>query len=101
VKSIDKSLTPWSSSGVGWFVLAAATRAPTPIKEKRIKNIYSEVKVSCCENGSDVSALLLGIVVPNNIVGKTDDFITGALCHLSKALGFGLILEGITREIDA
>lgn len=51
--------------------------------------------------GSCVSGLLLSVNVPYDVVGQTDDTVTGALGHLGKALCLGLVLEGVTREVDS
>jgi hypothetical protein len=48
-----------------------------------------------------VSALFLGIDMPHNVVGKANDLVASALCHLSKAFGLGLVLERVARKIDA
>lgn len=48
-----------------------------------------------------VSALLGRVNVPDNIVGETIDSVACSLGHFGKSFGLGLILEGISREVDA
>lgn len=48
-----------------------------------------------------VAGLLLGVNVPDHIVGETVDAVAGALGHLGEALGLGLVLESIAGEVDA
>ena len=49
----------------------------------------------------EIALLLLGVNVPDNIVGQADHLIPRALGHLCKALGLGLVLEGVARKVDA
>lgn len=48
-----------------------------------------------------IAALLFGVNMPNNVVGKTIDFVSGALGHFSKSLCLSLVLKGIAGEVDA
>lgn len=48
-----------------------------------------------------IAALLFGVDMPNNVVGKTVDLVPGTLGHFSKSLGLGLVLKGIAGEVDA
>lgn len=48
-----------------------------------------------------VAALLFGVDMPDNIIGKTVDFVAGALGHFSKSLCLGLVLKSIAGEVDA
>lgn len=48
-----------------------------------------------------VATLLLGVDVPDNVVGETNDLVTGALGHLGETLGLGLVLESVAGEVDA
>lgn len=48
-----------------------------------------------------IARLLLRVNMPYNIVWKTIDAVSGALGHFRKALGFGLVLEGVAGEVDA
>ena len=48
-----------------------------------------------------VSGLLLGINVPDHVVGQTVHPIAGSLGHLGEALSLGLVLESIAWEVDA
>ena len=50
--------------------------------------------------GSRLPALLFGIDVPDDVVGETDDLVTGSLGHLGKTLGLGLVLESVAGEVD-
>lgn len=50
---------------------------------------------------SQVTRLLLGINVPDDIVGQTIYFVTSALRHLGESLGFGLVLESVRGEVDS
>lgn len=48
-----------------------------------------------------ITGLLLGVDVPDNIVGQTKDFVSRPLGHFGETFGLGLVLEGVTREVDA
>lgn len=48
-----------------------------------------------------VAALLFGVDMPNNVIGKAVDLVAGALGHFSKSLCLGLVLKGIAGEVDA
>lgn len=48
-----------------------------------------------------VATLLLGVDVPDDVVGKTNDLVAGALGHLGETFGLGLVLESVAREVDA
>ena len=39
--------------------------------------------------------------MPDNVVGETNNPISSALGHLGEAFCFGLIFEGVGREVDA
>ncbi len=47
-----------------------------------------------------VSGLLLGVDVPHDVIWKTKHLVAGTLSHLSEALCFCLVLEGIAGEIN-
>ena len=49
---------------------------------------------------SQVARLLVRVNVPDHIVGQTHNLVARTFCHLGKALGFGLVLEGVCGEID-
>lgn len=49
---------------------------------------------------SQVAGLLVGVDVPDHVVGQTDNLVAGALGHLGESLGLGLVLEGIRGEVD-
>lgn len=51
--------------------------------------------------GLRISTLLLGINMPNDVVGQTVDAIACALSHLRETLSLGLVLKGVAREVDA
>ena len=48
-----------------------------------------------------ITGLFLGVDVPDNVVGQTKDFVSCPLGHLGEPFGFGLVLEGVAREVDA
>lgn len=54
-----------------------------------------------CLAVSQVAGLLVGVNVPNNVVGQANDLVAGTLGHLGEALGFGLVLESVRGEVDA
>lgn len=39
--------------------------------------------------------------MPYDVVWETNNLIAGTLSHLGKALGLGLVLEGIRWKVDA
>jgi len=47
-----------------------------------------------------IPRLLLCVNMPYNVVWKTVDTVAGALGHLCEAFGFGLVFEGVAREVD-
>jgi len=51
--------------------------------------------------GLEIPALLLGVDVPDDVVGQAPDAVPGALGHFGEALGFGLVLEGVGGEVDS
>ena len=48
-----------------------------------------------------VAGLLLGVNVPDHIVGETVHSVAGALGHLGEAFGLGLVLESIAGKVNA
>jgi len=48
-----------------------------------------------------VAALLLGVDMPNDVVGQADDLVTRPLGHLSEAFGFRLVFKGIGGEVNS
>ena len=48
-----------------------------------------------------VSGLFVCIDVPDDVVRKSIDTVAGSFRHQGKALGFGLVFEGIAWEIDS
>jgi hypothetical protein len=48
-----------------------------------------------------VPGLLFGIDMPYNIVRQSNNLVARSFSHFGKALGFGLVLESVTREVDA
>ena len=48
-----------------------------------------------------VARFLLGVNVPDDVVGQAKDAVAGPLGHLRKAFGVGLVLEGVSGEVDA
>ena len=50
---------------------------------------------------SGIAGLLVRVDVPDDVVGQAEDFVARALGHLCESFGFGLVLECVTREVDA
>lgn len=48
-----------------------------------------------------VAGFLFGVDMPNNVIGKTVDFVAGTFGHFSKSLCLGLVLKSIAGEVDA
>lgn len=53
-----------------------------------------------CLAVSQVAGLLVGVNMPDHVVGQSNDLIPGALGHLGESLGLGLVLEGVCGEVD-
>lgn len=71
-----------------------------------LKPVYAALpgfsSVSMCWKSSAASSPKLSWrTYPDNVVWKTNDLIACPLGHLSKAFCFGLVFEGVAREIDA
>lgn len=47
-----------------------------------------------------VPGLFLGVNVPDDVVWKTVDLVTGTLGHLRESFRLGLIFESVAREVD-
>jgi len=56
---------------------------------------------NCLTAGLCVTALLIGVDVPDDVVGQAVDAVPGALGHLGEAFCLGLVLEGVAREVDS
>lgn len=54
-----------------------------------------------CLAVSEVAGLLVGVDMPNDVVGQANDLVASALGHLGETLGFGLVLERVRGEVDA
>jgi hypothetical protein len=61
---------------------------------------YAEGIKKTDADGLFVAALLLGVDMPNNVVGEAVDAVTRTLGHLGKTFGLGLVLEGVAGEVD-
>ena len=49
---------------------------------------------------SGIAGLLVRIDVPDDVVGQSVDAVAGPLGHFGEALGLGLVLECVGREVD-
>jgi hypothetical protein len=48
-----------------------------------------------------IAGLLVGIDMPDDIVGQPVDAVARALCHFGEPLRLGLVLKSVAGEIDA
>jgi len=48
----------------------------------------------------NVTRLLIGVDMPNHVVGKANNLVPSALGHASEPFRFGLVFESIGGEID-
>lgn len=56
---------------------------------------------SVCWPTSKIALLLLGVNMPHNVVGQTNDLISSSFSHFSETLGFRLVLKSVAREVNA
>lgn len=48
-----------------------------------------------------IARLLVRVDVPDDVVGETDDLVSGAFGHFGEPFRLGLVFEGVAWEIDA
>ncbi len=54
-----------------------------------------------CWPASKVASLLVGIDVPDHVIGQAEDLVSCPLGHLGEAFRFGLVLECVAGEVDS
>lgn len=47
-----------------------------------------------------ITRLLIGVDMPNHVVGKTKNLVPSALGHAGEPFRFGLVFESIGGEVD-
>ena len=68
-------------------------------------NNYDATRKRKCEKtfrtvGLCLAALLGGVDVPDNVVGKANDFVACPLRHFSETFRLGLVLECVAGKVD-
>jgi len=60
-----------------------------------------EVETELRRPALEVTGLLVRVDMPHDVVRQSDDLVACTLRHLCEAFGFGLVLKGVAREVDA